>query len=171
METIDAAIVAGGFPRGPFALMDLVGVDVDDAVARALFAAFHAAPRFRPSPVQARLVAAGTLGRKTGGGFYRYDTAGRVLGPAEEFAADGAALPADEIRTRIELAIVNEAYHAAGERGAPAGSFRARPHPRPAPGRRGDAPPGAAPGRAFPRRPRALADRVGLADGARPRRA
>ena len=115
IETIDAAIVAGGFPMGPFALMDLVGVDVDDAVARALFAAFHEAPRFRPSPVQARLVAAGTLGRKTGGGFYRYDTVGRVLGPAEVFAADGAALPADEIRTRIELAIVNEAYHAAGE--------------------------------------------------------
>ncbi len=115
IEAVDAAIVAGGFPMGPFALMDLVGVDVNHAGARLLFAAFDEAPRFWPSPIQARLVDAGTLGRKTGGGFYRYDTRGRVLGPAEVFAAGGAALPADEIRTRIELGIVNEAYHAAGE--------------------------------------------------------
>lgn len=112
---IDAAILAGGYPMGPFALMDLVGVDVNLAVARALYAAFGEVERFRPSPVQARLVAAGTHGRKTGSGFYRYDTRGRVLGPAEVFAAGGAALPAEEIRMRIELAIVNEAYHAVGD--------------------------------------------------------
>ena len=120
---IDAAVVAGGFPMGPFALMDLVGLDVNLAVARALYEAFHEAVRFRPSAIKERLVAAGTLGRKTGSGFYRYDAqglAGRVAEPVEgSVPIAGPALAADEIRTRIELAIVNEAYHAAGEGVAP----------------------------------------------------
>jgi 3-hydroxybutyryl-CoA dehydrogenase len=118
---VDAAIVAGGFPMGPFALMDLIGIDVNLAVARSLHQAFGGAVRFRPSPIQERLVEAGTLGRKSGHGFYRYDTMGRALGtgagfsPPEGADAGYEALPADEIRTRIELAIVNEAYRAAGD--------------------------------------------------------
>ena len=117
IEAIDAAIVADGFPMGQFALMDLVGVDVNLAVARELYLAFDEAVRFRPSPIQERLVADGTLGRKSGRGFFRYDAAGGIEGPAEPFAATGAAqtVPDEEIRVRIELAIVNEAYHAAGE--------------------------------------------------------
>jgi len=121
IEAVDAAVVAGGFPMGPFALMDLVGIDVNLAVAHSLHEAFGRAVRFRPSPIQARLVDAGTLGRKSGQGFYRYDAEGLALGPAPGFephagaAAGTVALPADEIRTRIELAIVNEAYRAAGD--------------------------------------------------------
>ena len=73
-EDIDAAITLGlGHPMGPLALMDLIGIDVNLAAARGLFEASGRPPRFRPSPIQEELVAAGRLGRKSGEGFYRYD--------------------------------------------------------------------------------------------------
>jgi len=127
VELIDAAIVAAGFPMGPFRLMDLIGIDVNLAAARGLFEAFDRAPRFRPSPIQESLVAAGHLGRKTGAGFYRYDVEGRPIGPAPQFAAGPAtpaarasALDPESIAERTILAIVNEAYRALGDRVATA---------------------------------------------------
>ena len=118
IEAIDAAIAAAGYPLGPFALMDLVGLDVNYAVARALYEAFDEAVRFRPSPIQQALVEAGRLGRKTGEGFYRY--AGGACGPSGKLAELGVplvagGLPDGEIVGRIQLAIINEAYLAAGE--------------------------------------------------------
>ncbi len=127
VTAIDAAIVAGGYPMGPFALIDLVGMDVNLAVARSLFQGFDEAERFRPSPIQERMLEAGTLGRKSGLGFYRYDEVGGLVGPAADFEAPSTtsaptlertpdpSLDPEAIRARIELAIINEAYHAAGE--------------------------------------------------------
>jgi 3-hydroxybutyryl-CoA dehydrogenase len=122
VETIDHALVEAGFPMGPFALMDLIGIDVNLAAARGLFEAFERPPRFRPSPIQEQLVAAGRLGRKTGEGFYRY-AEGRSLGPAARFAgvpapagpAAAARLDGAAIAERVILAIANEAYRAAGD--------------------------------------------------------
>ena len=121
IESIDGALSDAGFPMGPFALMDLIGIDVNLAAARGLFEAFGRPPRFRPSPTQAELVAAGRLGRKTGEGFYRYSD-GRPSGPAARFTsairAGGRApttLDPDSIAERVILAIVNEAYRAAGD--------------------------------------------------------
>lgn len=121
VETIDAALVAAGFPMGPFALMDLIGIDVNLAAARGLFEASGRPPRFRPSPIQEELVAAGRLGRKTGEGFYRYAD-GRSIGPASRFAAGQHAegrrpahLDEASIAERVILAIVNEAYRALGD--------------------------------------------------------
>jgi 3-hydroxybutyryl-CoA dehydrogenase len=120
VEAIDAALTAAGYPMGPFALMDLVGIDVNYAVARALYEAFEQPVRFRPSPIQQALVDAGRLGRKSGEGFYRYaegDTpavSGR-LAEAGVAGVTGNHLAAEEIVGRIELAIINEAYLAAGE--------------------------------------------------------
>jgi 3-hydroxybutyryl-CoA dehydrogenase len=118
---IDAAVRGAGYPMGPFELMDLVGIDVNLAVARALHDAFRGAVRFRPSPIQEALVASGRLGRKTGEGFYRYagDTAPEPLAlpnavPAAPAAPSGGITTA-EIVERIEVLIVNEAYHAAGD--------------------------------------------------------
>jgi 3-hydroxybutyryl-CoA dehydrogenase len=122
VESIDAALTGAGFPMGPFALMDLIGIDVNLAAARGLFDASGRPPRFRPSPIQEELVAAGRLGRKTGEGFYRY-LDGRSNGPAARFAGviphrPGAPGPldADTIAERVILAIVNEAFRAAGDR-------------------------------------------------------
>jgi 3-hydroxybutyryl-CoA dehydrogenase len=98
VAAIDAALVAAGYPMGPFALIDLIGVDVNLAVARTLYDGFDEAERFRPSELQERMVAAGTLGRKTGRGFYRYDEVGGLTGAADGFeAAAPPLLDADAI--------------------------------------------------------------------------
>ncbi len=73
VETIDRIMKgAGGFPMGPFELMDLIGNDVNFAATESLYLSFFHDPRFRPSPIQQRMVLAGNLGRKTGRGFYTY---------------------------------------------------------------------------------------------------
>ena len=118
VEQIDEAVKSAGYPMGPFALMDLVGVDVNLAVATALWTGFDEAIRFTPSPIQHALVDAGRLGRKTDAGFYRYED-GRPNGladlPEAVSAVHGEGLSDSEILARIELAIINEAYLAAGE--------------------------------------------------------
>lgn len=75
-ETLDAVVrEAGGFRMGPCELMDLIGHDVNYAVTRSVWEAFHLDPRFQPSLVQRGLVEAGWFGRKTGRGFYDYRAA------------------------------------------------------------------------------------------------
>ena len=72
--TIDRAMrLAGGFRMGPFELMDLIGIDTNHAVALAFSRQSYGEPRYRPSPLAARMVAAGRLGRKTGRGWYSYE--------------------------------------------------------------------------------------------------
>jgi len=77
-EQIDRIVrLGGGFRMGPFELMDLVGIDVGYEVARSFHEQSFGEPRWRPSPLQARMVAAGRLGRKTGRGWYDYPGEGR----------------------------------------------------------------------------------------------
>ncbi|WP_440133570.1 3-hydroxyacyl-CoA dehydrogenase NAD-binding domain-containing protein [Chitinophaga sancti] len=71
-KTIDRLLESAGFRMGPFALMDLIGNDVNLAVTQSLYNAFAKAPRFTPSPLQIACVQAGDLGKKTGKGFYNY---------------------------------------------------------------------------------------------------
>jgi 3-hydroxybutyryl-CoA dehydrogenase len=71
-EDIDRAMRFGaGWPMGPFALADLVGLDVHRHAAEALWQA-RREPRMAPPPRLVRLVEAGRLGKKTGRGFYDY---------------------------------------------------------------------------------------------------
>src|SRR5271166_827583 len=73
IETIDRICrMEGGFPMGPFELMDLVGVDTGFEVSKSFYAQSFGEPRWRPSPITARYVAAGLHGRKTGRGYYDY---------------------------------------------------------------------------------------------------
>jgi 3-hydroxybutyryl-CoA dehydrogenase len=69
LEEIDRIVrLEGGFRMGPFELMDLVGVDVGLDIARSFYEQSFGEPRWRPSPIAARTVAAGRLGRKSGRG-------------------------------------------------------------------------------------------------------
>ncbi|MGH3356440.1 MAG: 3-hydroxyacyl-CoA dehydrogenase family protein [Nocardioidaceae bacterium] len=73
VESIDRAVVGAlRHPMGPFQLLDVVGLDVHQAVSMRLYEQLHQ-PRFAPPPLVDRMVAAGDLGRKTGRGFYTYD--------------------------------------------------------------------------------------------------
>jgi len=72
-ESIDTAVTGAlGHPMGPFALLDVVGLDIHQQVATRLYEQLRD-PRFYPPPMVDRMVAAGDLGRKTGRGFYTYD--------------------------------------------------------------------------------------------------
>jgi 3-hydroxybutyryl-CoA dehydrogenase len=71
-DDIDTAMQGGcNFPMGPFALLDLVGLDTSLAILDALYAEFRD-PNYAAVPTLRRMVAAGHLGRKTTRGFYQY---------------------------------------------------------------------------------------------------
>jgi len=73
-ETIDRVCrIGGGFRMGPFELIDLIGLDVNLSVARSFYSQGAEPERWRPSPIQERLVGEGRLGRKSGRGFYSYE--------------------------------------------------------------------------------------------------
>lgn len=132
VEAIDEAMRGAGFRMGPFELIDAIGADVNLAVSQSVWEGFDRAPRYLPHPLQAVLVGAGRLGRKTGAGFYAYGADGErgepwsgvasAIAPAVEGASPGgsspSALGADEIRDRILAAIVNEAASAVEDRTA-----------------------------------------------------
>ena len=71
-EDIDTAMKGGcGFPMGPLALLDLVGLDTSLAILEALYEEFKE-PNYSPVPLLRRMVSAELLGRKSGRGFYKY---------------------------------------------------------------------------------------------------
>jgi 3-hydroxybutyryl-CoA dehydrogenase len=72
MEGIDTAMKGGcGFPMGPFALLDLVGLDTSLAILDALYDEFRD-PNYAAVPLLRRMVSAELFGRKSGQGFYDY---------------------------------------------------------------------------------------------------
>ena len=105
--------LGGGFRMGPFELMDLVGIDVGFEVAKSFTELSFGEPRWRPSPIQARMVAAGRLGRKSGRGYYDYEGAGpsRDPDPPARGGGEGTAVTvlgdgpvADGLRERARSA-------------------------------------------------------------------
>ena len=100
---------------GPFELMDLVGVDVGLAVSRSFYEQSFGEPRWRPSPITVKTVAAGRHGRKTGRGYYDYSGGEHRPPDPEPLPFDsgehGAIVIAGESALAIELA---EAADAAG---------------------------------------------------------
>jgi 3-hydroxybutyryl-CoA dehydrogenase len=123
--TIDRVVrLGGGFRMGPFELLDLIGLDVNLTIARSFFAQGGEPERWRPSPIQERLVAEGKLGRKSGAGYYSYaEGAEREPDPAVEIdppTLDPDALTqidpaAPAILSRLFAQIANEAAFASEE--------------------------------------------------------
>lgn len=121
IEAIDAAVRGIGFKMGPFELVDAIGADINLAVSQSVHEAFYFDPRYRPHPMQRRLVDAGRLGRKTDAGFYDYGSDGARGAPWAALAPrrDGPRMDRmteSQITDRLLAAIVNEAASAVAER-------------------------------------------------------
>jgi 3-hydroxybutyryl-CoA dehydrogenase len=125
VETIDRVCrLGGGFRMGPFELIDLIGLNVNLSVARSFYEQGGRPERWRPSPIQAEMVEAGRLGRKSGEGFYGYSE-GRHRADDPELGVEAPTLdPADlaridpaagEILPRLFAQIANEAAFALEE--------------------------------------------------------
>jgi 3-hydroxybutyryl-CoA dehydrogenase len=84
-EDIDAAMRFGcGYPMGPLALVDLIGLDTTYEILETMYRQgrdrLHA-----PSPILKQMVTAGMLGRKAGRGFYTYESPdSRVVVPDDK---------------------------------------------------------------------------------------
>jgi 3-hydroxybutyryl-CoA dehydrogenase len=72
IQDIDEGMKLGcGYPMGPFALLDFVGLDTTYYIANIMFEEYRE-KRFAPPPLLKQMVQAGRLGKKSGRGFYEY---------------------------------------------------------------------------------------------------
>ncbi|WP_437938008.1 fatty acid oxidation complex subunit alpha FadJ [Sorangium sp. So ce341] len=127
IEQVDRALVAWGWPVGPLALLDEVGIDVAAHIGPIMIEAFG--DRMSPPPTMAKLVADDRKGRKNERGMYLYGAAAKkkgkgkhpdesvyaVLGLPVPKAKDKPPVAVEEIQMRCSLQLVNEALHCLGE--------------------------------------------------------
>jgi 3-hydroxyacyl-CoA dehydrogenase / enoyl-CoA hydratase / 3-hydroxybutyryl-CoA epimerase len=127
VEAIDKALTAWGWPVGPIALLDEVGIDVAAHVGPIMLAAFG--ERMEPPPTMTKLIADDRKGRKNERGFYLYGAAAKKKGKGKHvdesiYGVLGLAVPragakpkvaVEEIQMRCSLQFVNEALHCFGE--------------------------------------------------------
>lgn len=115
IQELDKLFLDFGMPMGPMELIDEVGVDVGDKVAKILHEAFGA--RMVPCPMNEKVVAANRLGKKNGKGIYRYegssDRLKKVFDP-EIYQVAGitpksGAVPPEEVIERGIYCMINEA--------------------------------------------------------------
>lgn len=117
----------GGFPMGPFELLDFIGHDLSAAVSRAVWDRLGRPERLAPPPAQQAMVERGDLGRKSGRGAYSY-SGGRdpepLLAPGtpgpppsaatthavDRFASRATDTPGEQFAARYVLARVLLAY-------------------------------------------------------------
>jgi 3-hydroxyacyl-CoA dehydrogenase/enoyl-CoA hydratase/3-hydroxybutyryl-CoA epimerase len=113
IDAVDEALVAFGFPVGPFTLLDEVGLDIAGKSGPIMAAAFGA--RMERAATLQRVVESGRLGRKARRGFYRYDSDGKRAGVDDtiySLTPAGSArrpLDRDSIVRRPLFAMLNEA--------------------------------------------------------------
>ena len=129
IDFIDKAMTAWGWPVGPIALLDEVGIDVAAHVGPIMLEAFG--DRLAPPPAVSKLAADDRKGRKNQRGFYLYGEANKKKGRGKRvdesvYAVLGLTIPdeaarkkppvaREEIQMRCSLQLVNEAMHCFGE--------------------------------------------------------
>jgi 3-hydroxyacyl-CoA dehydrogenase/enoyl-CoA hydratase/3-hydroxybutyryl-CoA epimerase len=121
IEALDRALMDFGFPVGPIALIDEVGIDVAAHVAEDLGRRF-ADRGSTPSPLLPKLHAAGYLGRKNRRGFYVYPPLGKKARKTPNVEVYGAlelgarrTIPGADIVDRLALMMVDEAARCLAE--------------------------------------------------------
>lgn len=111
VESIEEACLNFGMPMGPARLMDEVGIDVGDKVAKILFEGLGS--RAKPCELSHKFLEKGFLGKKNNKGFYSYDEDGKVqeLNPEALSLIPKATKKMNEIeiQMRIFLPMINEA--------------------------------------------------------------
>ena len=119
VDEIDAALKDFGYPVGPMALLDEVGIDVAAHVSRNLGAVF-AHRGLAGGETFVKLHEAGYAGRKNGRGFYLYEGRGKKKRVNEQVyevlgAGPRGAMPRERIAQRLALLMVNEAAYCLDE--------------------------------------------------------
>ncbi len=117
VDDIDAAMIEFGMPMGPLRLVDEVGVDVAQHVARTLADAFG--DRIPVPKVLAWMVGKGAFGRKTGAGFYTYKgkhIATNITVHDFPTTLEARWLSRQELQWRMVLTMLNEAVRCVDER-------------------------------------------------------
>jgi 3-hydroxyacyl-CoA dehydrogenase/enoyl-CoA hydratase/3-hydroxybutyryl-CoA epimerase len=108
-EEIDGALLQWGMPMGPLRLIDEIGVDITVDIAATLEKAFGV--RDRAPGILQKMYAAKMLGRKSGGGFYKYE--GKQQDPNEALQEwrqeSGEKFALENITNRLTYLMVNEA--------------------------------------------------------------
>jgi len=117
VEALDRALTEWGFPVGPLALLDEVGLDVAVKAGGVMHEALG--DRLAPAADLTVLVRAGRIGRKSGRGLYRYERGRRGKPDPDVHSALGAApsrpMPRPLLVERLVFAMLNEAVLALGE--------------------------------------------------------
>lgn len=117
IEALDSTMTRYGFPVGPIALLDEVGIDVAQKASSVMHEAYG--ERLRPTPVCDALVGEGRLGRKNGHGLYRYEK-GKKKGPDQSVyrllgVRQREEVSPETIEQRLLYVMLNEAAMAVGE--------------------------------------------------------
>jgi len=113
IRKIDKALLDFGMPMGVFILLDQVGLDIVVHAGKSMLEGFG--ERMTPSPILETMIEAERLGKKTGKGFYTWDSAGkRQPDPAVDkllapHLNGGKAFTADQIVHRLIYSMINEA--------------------------------------------------------------
>ena len=113
-EDIDAAMRFGcGYPMGPLALLDLIGLDTAKDILEAMYAE-SGDVLDAPSPLLKQLVTAGRLGRKSGRGFYSYEAPGSSQVVDDELTPAAGGDAAGETRPVTSVGVVGTGTMASG---------------------------------------------------------
>jgi 3-hydroxyacyl-CoA dehydrogenase/enoyl-CoA hydratase/3-hydroxybutyryl-CoA epimerase len=117
IEAIDKCMTRFGFPVGPIALLDEVGLDVAQKASAVMFEAFG--DRMSPTESLSRMMEDGRLGRKNGHGFFVYEGGKRRDVDQSAYEIIGAVpdsdVPKEDIHARLVFAMLNEAVRALDE--------------------------------------------------------